>query len=51
VSIVLEDVLDVDVGRGRHVVDDGVGIEKCVFDEKRLFSNGGCTRVDEGVLQ
>jgi hypothetical protein len=51
VSIVLEDVLDVDVGRGQHVVDDGIGIKKCVFDEKRLFSNGDCTRVDEGVLQ
>jgi hypothetical protein len=31
--------------------DNGVGVEKCVFDEKRLFSNNDCTRVDEGVLQ
>jgi hypothetical protein len=39
------------ISKGVHVVDDGVGIEKWIFDEKRLFSNDDCTIVDEGVLQ
>jgi hypothetical protein len=46
-----DDVFDSVVGRRRHVVDDVVGIVRCVLDEKRLFSNDNCTGVVVGVLQ